>query len=277
MKIKENLLAGAIVFASVSLGLLAGTANAADKAVTPGIVEWVNPGWSAEESTISNALSIIMKDMNMKSVFKFTPDWSVKADLEWHVTDGSDLRRQIAARYVAEKETLQFPIDLTYRLNVEYKSSVRLLDPAILATNQSFADLAHHELGHALMDCLSRKAGLGPWFTVADFERHSRSEQLGMNIISEGTAVYIQRKLQARDDRPTELSFPENYDNAPGYTFDMIAYEGGYWLVQSILDKYGETGLVWLLKHPFVATNDLRASAVSYRKQALAELASAQR
>jgi hypothetical protein len=57
------------------------------------------------------------------------------------------------------------------------------------------------------------------------------------------------------------------------YNYDIIAFQGGHWLVGEILDKYGERGLRWLVSHPFIPGGNMRQDAAKYRESALTQLA----
>ena len=61
------------------------------------------------------------------------------------------------------------------------------------------------------------------------------------------------------------------------YTYRMIAYDGGYWIVRDVLTKHGERGLVWLMRHPFVAGYDMRTAAATCRERALKDLSQERR
>ena len=115
--------------------------------------------------------------------------------------------------------------------------------------------------------------GLGPWFTTERFNAATDAERLGLDILSEGTAVFFQATNYHRDDSGlSKRDFPETREQRTFYIYRMIVYEGGYWMVRDVLANYGERGLVWLIRHPFVPGENMRAFAVAYRRQALTEL-----
>jgi hypothetical protein len=86
-------------------------------------------------------------------------------------------------------------------------------------------------------------------------------------------ARWAERLLHPSKTIINEECFPETYEEIRFYTFDMIAYDGGYWLVRDILDTYRERGLIWLVSHPLsLSQNTMRADAVAYRQRALTDL-----
>ncbi|MDD5164923.1 MAG: hypothetical protein PHG25_00065 [Candidatus Pacebacteria bacterium] len=235
---------------------------------------WVNPGHTAEEVVISNALVIIEKQIEAKTGFRFNTNSHVQVSLLHELYDGVDPQRQIASRYVIETETLQFPISLTYDFNRDHKPSLMNSDPRVLANNPSFNDLACHELGHVLMDQVSRRNGLGPFFTVDYFNLCSRSHQFGINIMAEGTATYFQRKMHPTGETLSQFVFsPYDIDTPTMFDYVLMVNQGGQWVVTDILEKHGERGLIWMLKNPLNVLGPIRTAVTDYRARALHELA----
>ncbi len=55
--------------------------------------------------------------------------------------------------------------------------------------------------------------------------------------------MFFRRATFARDETGlSEGAFPQTRQQLPFYTYRMIAYDGGYWLVRDILSRSGERG-----------------------------------
>ena len=232
----------------------------------------VKPGREEEEAVLTEVLKIRGRKLEKASGISFGKTWVIRADLEYSVGDG--YRGQVDAQYVAEGQMVVFPIRKTYELNVKYKTPVRLLDPVLIADDPEFGALVDHELGHALSDIISRRAGLGPFFTVEQFNKLSRDRGMGVNITAEGIGMYFQRLLHPVDETLSPLAFPASVEQDSQYTYEIVVFQGGAWLMKDIIAKYGERGIVWVLAHPLVApTDNMRSVAEAYRSKALTELA----
>ena len=186
--------------------------------------------------------------------FKFDKGWKPNIDLEHNVSP--DPRRQVDGRYEPETGKILFPIYITYGLNVRHKNpgAVRLMDPKVIADDISFGKLADHELGHVLGDQVSRRAGLGIWFTSNYVDTLSAKQQLGLKLVSEGVAEYFEHFRELKNESSSN------------------SLTGSLWLVSDILTKFGERGLVWLIANPFVPTDNIEHEAAAYRAKALTEL-----
>ena len=242
-------------------------AEASEKAA-----KFVNSGWSEDEGILAKAVSMRAEQLEENTGFRFDRNWTPKVSLEWGLGQGANV---FDGMYKPETQTIYVPIHLIYELNVRHKLPPGALNADTAARDGELAELLDHELGHELMDQVSRRNGLGPWFTEDRFNASTRAEKMGLDILSEGTARFFERVNFPRDDRRlSEGTFPATRDEQRFYSYDMIAYDGGYWIVRDVLNKYGERGLIWLMRHPFVAQDDMRAAAVAYRYRALEELSS---
>jgi hypothetical protein len=112
------------------------------------------------------------------------------------------------------------------------------------------------------------------FFTVEHFRALPVQSQLGLNIVSEGVGAFFENVRHKSEQEPTQDAFPSTFDEYKESTYQMIAYQGGYWLVKDIISQYGERGLTWLVSNPLFASTDyMRDSVVAYRVRALDELA----
>jgi hypothetical protein len=227
-------------------------------------------GWTQDETIFSKTIFLRAKNLEEKTGFRFDKNWEPKVCLEWSLgttTNGSN------AIYKADTQTTYFPVRILYELTARHKGSSDSLNAETAASDDELAEIIDHELGHELMDQVSRRNGLGAWFTEKRFNASTDAQKLGLDIVSEGTAQYFQRVNFPRDDSDlSELTFPATAEQQKYYTYRMIAYDGGYWIVRDVLSKHGERGLIWLMRHPFVAGYDMRAAAATYRELALKDL-----
>lgn len=219
---------------------------------------------------LSKAVSLRARRLEQESGFRFDRGWRPKVSLEWSLGDAENA---LDATYKPETQTMYFPIHVWNELAARHKPAAGCLNADIAAADEEVSELLDHELGHELMDQVSRRNGLGPWFTEQRFQASTDAEKLGLDILSEGTAMYFQRVDSPRDDSGlSAASFPSTREEQSLYTYKMVAFDGGYWLVRDVLHRYGERGLIWLIGHPFVAGDGMRAAAIAYRQRALHEL-----
>ena len=228
-------------------------------------------GWAGDESVLARALILRAQRLQEETGIDFDRGWPRHVSLEWSL--GTAGPNGFDAIYKAETQTVYFPIRIWNELAARHRPASGCLNADIAAADVELSELLDHELGHELMDQVSRRNGLGPWFTDERFRSSTGAEQLGLNILSEGTAVFFQRLDSPRDDSGlSERAFPATRDEQALYTYRMIVFDGGYWLVRDVLSHYGERGLIWLMRHPFIADDNMRGSAVAYRERALREL-----
>ncbi|MDP3698878.1 MAG: hypothetical protein Q8R47_04785 [Nanoarchaeota archaeon] len=112
-------------------------------------------------------------------------------------------------------------------------------------------DTINHELAHYYLDKLSEKRTNTNW---PEYNDRTMLEKLGIKLISEGTATYIERKMNGKEDTFTDAKWPKalggffsSWELIPK---DEIVYSGGFHLVKPIIDRYGEKGIEYLLFNP---------------------------
>lgn len=114
-------------------------------------------------------------------------------------------------------------------------------------------DTIHHELAHYYLDMLSEQLVHADWPKYED--DMSLAQMLGIKLISEGTATYIERRMNGQEDTFTDQDWPKSVQ---GFVFhplmpvpkSEIVYEGGFHLVKPIIDQYGEKGIKYLMFNP---------------------------
>lgn len=224
-----------------------------------------------EEAALSRALAIRTKAIEKVARIKF--ERIPPARLE-RLSFGRG--QSAAAQYDALTGDILFSTVIWSDLNVRLKKPLRLASGEEVATDQDSQELADHELGHALADQVSQKNGAGKWFLPEKMQTLKQPEAFGLSVVSEGVAVWFAKTLHPSRSVISEKSFPANAEELRIYvgSSDLMIYGGGYWIVRDILDKYGERGLIWLIKNPLsLSMHTMRADAIAYRKRALEELA----
>jgi hypothetical protein len=70
---------------------------------------------------------------------------------------------------------------------------------------------------------------------------------MGLDILSEGTAVFFRSVYSPRDHNElSERTFPPTLEQQSFYTYRMIAYDGGFWIVRDVLHiRRARTSLVY--------------------------------
>lgn len=224
-----------------------------------------------EEAVLSGALAIRARAIETKTGIKFGGGWKAKARLE-NLSFGRG--QSAAGQYEVATGDILLSTSIWSGLNVRLKKPLRLATAQEVAADEYFQEIADHELGHALADMVSRRHGLGPWFTEEFKQSLKNPESLGLNVVSEGVGRWIEYTIHPARDNFSEFAFPGTYEEQRFYDYEMVVYSGGYWIVKDVLNRYGERGLVWLIKHPLsLGDGTMRADAAAYREKALRELA----
>jgi hypothetical protein len=227
-----------------------------------------NTGWSEQEAVLAKAVAIRAKRLEQLSGITFSKDWKPIVHLTW-LLDG----RNTEGQYVAETREILFKVHVWTEINVRHKTQLHLMDPAVLANDEVFGELADHELGHALCDDVNRKINGKPYFLVQYFNSLSHDYRMGLNIISEGVGRYFQVLRHPSDAKISKFYLPGTLQEGHLYDYDTITLLGGSYVVSDVLSRYGQLGLEYLVSHEFDAdSKNMRGAAVSYRDKALLEL-----
>ncbi|MCC7356760.1 MAG: hypothetical protein IT410_04095 [Candidatus Doudnabacteria bacterium] len=136
--------------------------------------------------------------------------------------------------------------------------------------------LLDHELGHALMDQVSRRSANRPWPDYECVIYMTIKEKVSVKIRSEGVGTYFEYKGQPPYKDDDQYGFNWLPSGPEDLAWDNIhySYMGGRWIVAPIIKQYGEQGLVYIITHPIEYHYDnLREGAKAYREKALKELA----
>jgi hypothetical protein len=227
--------------------------------------------WAPEEAALASALSTRAEQMAQKMGLAFDSDFEPQVNIDFAPPFGLNGTNR-SASYVAETQTIVFSTTWIPRFWKEFHESPRTLAPEKIAGFDDWRKVADHELGHALMDQISRRNGLGPYYTQQDVEKLSMDQRLGVMILSEGFATYVQEKMHP-ENFFWLYCFPQNEKDERLSTFDEVVYKGGAWLVGSIVDIYGERGVVWIREHPFYPNSPyIRRAAQEYQLAAFQSL-----
>jgi hypothetical protein len=173
-----------------------------------------------------------------------------------------------------------FPDDLTISEKSDW-------DACYLPETQSFlfapkhrygkkSSLVDHELGHALMDQVSRRFGNRPWPDYECVMYMNTKERISVKIRTEGVGAYFEYGGQPpyKDEEEYGFNWLPSGPEDPAWNSNQFTYLGGRWIVAPIIKQYGERGLVYLITHPIKYHYDnLREGAKVYREKALKELA----
>ncbi len=133
-----------------------------------------------------------------------------------------------------------------------------------------------HELGHALVDQLSRRYGYGMWPSIEKFKSLEWDEQIGIRIVDEGLATYFgyENLLPSQRDGNNGADWLPEGINDIRWTMINYRYNGGHWLVAPIVDRFGERGIVYLITHPLrFKDGKVRTAGKKYQREALKQLA----
>ncbi|MEK7177088.1 MAG: hypothetical protein AAB719_02250 [Patescibacteria group bacterium] len=185
---------------------------------------------------------------------KFDPDW--KPLVVFKIPD--DIAPQLRGDFVAQ----YYPETQSFIISPAKKAAVDQL-------------VVKHELVHALVDQISRRIGNG---MLPDVSKNSQLEfdmLVGRALVSEGMASYFQYKddlYYPKDAKGGEGWLPQSFGDFLWRNRDFL-YHGGHWLVAPIINKCGEQGIVYLIKHPLRFQNDdVRTAALEYQRVALKKL-----
>ncbi|MDO8504718.1 MAG: hypothetical protein Q7S36_02585 [Candidatus Liptonbacteria bacterium] len=133
-----------------------------------------------------------------------------------------------------------------------------------------------HELGHAFIDQVSQRIGNGIWpANETDMKKYDWYRTYGTRILSEGSAGFFGYGTPEIDRTKGELSLPaeSDHDYWLSNSANEALYAGGFWLVEPILEEFGERGLEYIVTHPLdFPDGRARQAAKEYQKRALAEL-----
>lgn len=117
---------------------------------------------------------------------------------------------------------------------------------------QSVLRTMYHELGHFYCDAIAEEAGFGDWPKIYPLGKDENI--IGLRLVSEGIAEYMERKTcnSNLEDTFSDEDWPKDTRGffLDGELDNSVLYQGGYHLVKPILDKYGQAGILYLMKAP---------------------------
>lgn len=177
------------------------------------------------------------------------------------------------------------PPAFRYDFSARYNFDTETITIAPKLKQQVKINIVDHELGHALVDQLSRRIGNRMWpgpenDPNVEWDGNKRKSkwvaQMGLSIICEGLGSYFEFHGKPPYSGEEELGYnwlPESYGDLRWQATD-VQYLGGYWLIAPIVRKYGEEGIIYLIKNPFsFEDGNAQKAAFEYQRKALKKLA----
>jgi len=251
------------------LGALAGASIYTAYQYTPPVTRYLLCQYKDDEiqEYVEENLEEIIKNQEKKVGIRYPkhPKLEYKLPEEWResAADG------ILGMYRSEEDTIYLNSGLLTHYIPDIGDTI-----ALLLTNGGMGDALitlNHELGHYYCDSLSEAAGFGNW-PVFDKEMDS-AEIIGIRLIAEGIAEYIQKKAAGEmEDTFQDSEWPQKierfYGDGTGDT--RLIYNGGYHLVKPVIDQYGKQGMLYLMIfHPL--ERDLE-NLPEYQKEILEQI-----
>jgi hypothetical protein len=129
--------------------------------------------------------------------------------------------------------------------------------------NNTYSVLAH-ELGHYHTDKIYEKIPYSNWWGV----NNVKSDTIGYMLVTEGIAEHFERSLTCEGDNFSDNEWPEDYTLI--LDEGRLLYDGGFHLVNPIMEKYGEAGMIHLMYH--LPTEDDLLNLPSYQKKIMKDL-----
>ena len=211
--------------------------------------------WKQEKDILECMMIDRMQSIENMHGIQFDDDWKPSVCFGYANNLTAEERDDWLAEYSSRTQSFKFSP------KSEYKKDLALMD---------------HELGHALMDQVSRRNGYGPWPNFECTQTMNDKEYTSVEILSEGAGSYFEFKGQEIYTRANEdaINYLPTSPNDRRWKDKGYKYKGGWWVVAPIIKEYGERGLVYLITHPVEFDyGNLRAGAKTYRAKALKELA----
>ncbi len=117
-----------------------------------------------------------------------------------------------------------------------------------LQTQEGANGLLHHELAHFFMDSLAERLWNKDW-PPHDTLSLFNDTDVGIKVVSEGTATYFEKKMNNIDCTQTEciLFLQKPYGFIFYFNHDLF-YERAYHVVKPIIDQHGERGIAKLMQ-----------------------------
>lgn len=215
----------------------------------------------SKEKCWEQAMLVRKNAIEKKFGMKFNNGWIPKMEFKSSDTISHEIIFY-DGRYI--KETGSFRINKKFR-----DANIPSIGDTITKLADSISLLIDHELAHALIDHISYRLNGKTWPVGSSF--YSRWEVLQVRILTEGTADYF-KNMMSGDTTSSIENLPNNLESSLWQT-NMWIYNGGYFVVKPIIEKYGQKGIEYLITHPlFLVSYDVQSSCVEYQKNALKEL-----
>jgi len=191
------------------------------------------------QSRWEQAMLIRKNVIEKKFGIKFNNGWVPKMEFKSSDTISHEIIFY-NGRYVEETGTL--------RINERFRgANIPAVGDLVTKLPDSVCLLIDHELGHALTDQISHRLSGKTWPAETSFETYW--EVIEIRILTEGVADFF-RNMLSSDTTSSVKNLPNNSQDELWQTKKWI-YDGGYWTVKPIIEKYGEKGIEYIINHLF--------------------------
>jgi len=150
------------------------------------------------------------------------------------------------AAYDPELDTIFLTSTVLRNPNMTFSNTIlKKLQPKIYKQRLHTDGIFSHELGHFFVDQEAESLEEGDW--PPDFEGLTKGEVYGFQLISEGIAFYFEGLFNFNTTNTySDSDWPINIGD---WTNEDI-YDGGFNLVQPIIEQYGVQGIRHLILNP---------------------------
>ncbi len=218
------------------------------------------------ETLLENAFLYRMRLMEEKSGMKFEDGWVPKVN--FGRPDYVSNLAEFGASY--DHETKEFWITKSFKAYYYIPNSL----DSMQYLSKGAKGIIDHELGHALADQISRRHNGFMWPDIYAWVNQTDVEKYVAHVLTEGVGEYFEHLMSSDTlDTSTSSEWLPDGPSSWAWTQDTWAYNGGYFIVKPIIDKFGEKGILYISTHTFsYKDGDMRSAGIEYQKNALLEL-----
>lgn len=213
-----------------------------------------------------NAFLYRMRMMEEKSGMKFEDGWVPK--VQFGRPDYISNLAEFATCYDQENEL--FWITKSFKVYYHIPNSI----DSMQYLSKGVKGIIDHELGHALADQISRRHNGFMWPDINAWVNQTDVEKYVVHVLTEGVGEYFEHLMSSdTSDTSSSSEWLPDGPNSLVWAYDRWPYDGGYFIVKPIIDKFGEKGILYISTHTFsYKDKDVRSAGIEYQKNALLEL-----